>query len=790
MKTQLYKLLIFSLFVIALGSCKKDTEMPTGEFVNLETHEAGTITAISAVVDAKAKASCTGRGVCWGKAPNPTIDDFHVANGSGKGEYSCSLTELEPNQKYYYRAYATDGERIAYALDEKSFTTKDGIVHLTTGYVTDITATSATCSGNIADDGGCPITERGFCWSTTPNPTLENNDLHIAAGSGTGEFSVALADLTPDATYYVRAYAISILGTTYADDEKDFVTRDGIPVVATSDICDITATSATCGGNITADGNCPVIERGICFGTSPNPTLENNAPHETLGDGIGEFSTTLTDLTPDMTYYVRAYAINSLGTTYAQDEKSFTTKDGIPVLITHDVSDITATSAKCSGNITDDGGFAVTERGFCWSTHPEPTLENNDPHIAAGSGTGEFSATITDLMPNTSYHIRAYATDSTGETYYAQNGKIFTTEDGLPSVTTGNVTDITTTSATCSGNVTDDGGFAVTECGFCWSTSPNPTLENNDPHIAAGSGTGEFSVTLTELDENTKYYVCAYATNSQGIEYGDEVFFSTPPVGAINCLFSINDDGDQVWFSKGNLQYRASVKTWRFAENQWDYVGNANSNISSSYDGWIDLFSWGTSGYDHGALAYMPTAVVQNNVYYYAYGDENYNLYDQTGKADWGYNAISNGGNAEHQWRTLTRDEWVYIIFLRTNASGIRYAKALVNNVEGVILVPDNWSTSTYKLNKPNNYQVYYTENVISSSAWNNTLEPAGCVFLPLAGLREGQSVYCSYGLYWSSSYCNNEHAYVFKFSGNQVDFAVWQVARYHGCSVRLVSDY
>ena len=528
MKTQFYKLFIFSLFVIALGSCKKDTEMPTGEFVNLETHEAGTITAISAVVDAKAKASCTGRGVCWGKAPNPTLDDFHIANGSGKGEYSCSLTELEPNQKYYYRAYATDGERIAYALDEKSFTTKDGIVHLTTGYVTDITATSATCSGNIADDGGCPITERGFCWSTTPNPTLENNDLHIAAGSGTGEFSVALADLTPDATYYVRAYAISILGTTYADDEKDFVTRDGIPVVATSDICDITATSATCGGNITADGNCPVIERGICFGTSPNPTLENNAPHETLGDGIGEFSTTLTDLTPDMTYYVRAYAINSLGTTYAQDEKSFTTKDGIPVLITHDVSDITATSAKCSGNITDDGGFAVTERGFCWSTHPEPTLENNDPHIAAGSGTGEFSATLNGLEESTTYHVCAYATNVLGTRY--GNEKTFTTKDGVAKVTTGNVADITATSAKCSGNVTDDGGFAVTERGICWSRNPNPTLENAQ-HVAAGSGTGKFSATLNGLEESTTYHVQAYAVNSNGTQYGEDVSFTlTPPL--------------------------------------------------------------------------------------------------------------------------------------------------------------------------------------------------------------------------------------------------------------------
>ena len=217
MKTQFYKLFIFSLFVIALGSCKKDTEMPTGEFVNLDTNGAHDITAISAVVDAKAGADCTERGVCWDKNPNPTIDDFHVANGSGKGEYSCTLTDLEPNQKYYYRAYGFDGKRYAYAKDEKEFVTKDGLPSVTTGNVSDVTSTSATCSGNVTDDGGFAVTERGICWSTTPNPTLENAQ-HVAAGSGTGEFSATLNGLEESTTYHVQAYAVNSNGTQYGED--------------------------------------------------------------------------------------------------------------------------------------------------------------------------------------------------------------------------------------------------------------------------------------------------------------------------------------------------------------------------------------------------------------------------------------------------------------------------------------------------------------------------------------------------------------------------------------------
>ena len=146
------------------------------------------------------------------------------------------------------------------------------------------------------------------------------------------------------------------------------------------------------------------------------------------------------------------------------------------------------------------------------------------------------------------------------------------------------------------------------------------------------------------------------------------------PTGAINGLFSVRED-IQIYFSQGNLQYQASTDTWRFAENQWDYVGTKNpsfgeaggtvagsdnTNISPTYDGWIDLFGWGTSGYNHGAVCYQPWSISTEDNDYYVYGGM-YHLCDQTGQADWGYNAISNGGNAENNgWRTLTSEEWKY----------------------------------------------------------------------------------------------------------------------------------
>lgn len=362
----------------------------------------------------------------------------------------------------------------------------------------------------------------------------------------------------------------------------------------------------------------------------------------------------------------------------------------------------------------------------------------------------------------------------------------------LPDVVTNQVTDITTTAATVGGEIVSDGGSAITECGVCYKTGNedwtcvNLTATNN-----------AFSTTLTELTPNTTYTVRAYATNEEGTGYGEEVTFTTeeetpePPVGPVGIIdgaFTINANGQQVYFSQGNLQYQASTNTWQFAEQQYDYVGNANNAISQTNSGWIDLFGWGTSGYNHGANAYQPWSTSTNYSDYYAYGNWEYNLYDQTGQADWGYNAISNGGNAENSgWRTLTQPEWDYVFNTRSTASGIRYAKAKVNNVNGVILLPDNWDASVYALSNTNNAWGGFV-NTITAEDWANTLEANGAVFLPAAGYRGGTSVndVGSVGNYWSSTYYNSSYAYfVYFYSGNL--HASNNTYRDIGLSVRLV---
>ncbi len=261
----------------------------------------------------------------------------------------------------------------------------------------------------------------------------------------------------------------------------------------------------------------------------------------------------------------------------------------------------------------------------------------------------------------------------------------------------------------------------------------------------------------------------------------------TVPTGAINGKFTINADGDQVYFSQGNLQYQASTNTWKFAENQYDYVGSDNSNISSTYDGWIDLFGWGTSGYNHGANCYQPWSISRFYDNYYAYSDSYYNLNDQTGQADWGYNPISNGCNQPNQWRTLTNYEWWFLLYQRTTTSGIRYVKACVNGVNGVILLPDDWSTDIYSLSNTNNNEASFNSNVISASQWT-TLENAGAVFLSAAGNRDGTLTnnVGSNGNYWSASnYYGSGSACCMDFNASHL--YTTQNYRYCGFSVRVV---
>lgn len=281
---------------------------------------------------------------------------------------------------------------------------------LTTTQIDSITSTTAKTGGNITSEGSSNVKVRGLCWSLKPNPTIIENK--TSDGTGPGLFSNTITHLLSDTTYYIRAYASNNDGTSYGNTIV-FKTLPSLLAVLTTNIpTDITETTATCGGNITFDGNSPILAKGICWDTIANPTIDKNKTID--GAGAGMFSTNITKLNKGTIYYVRAYATNVAGNSYGNQITINTLST--PKINTIDASSISTTFALSGGNITYNGGSAITERGVCWNTSDNPTITNSKT-IVSSSSSGNFITNITELEPNTTYFYRAYATNNLGTGY-------------------------------------------------------------------------------------------------------------------------------------------------------------------------------------------------------------------------------------------------------------------------------------------------------------------------------------------------------------------------------------
>ena len=638
---------------------------------------------------------------------------------------------------------------------------------VTTSAVDSVTGTIARCGGQIVSDGGAVVFQRGVCWNTTQNPTVYGN--HTSDGVGNGSFVSIATGLTPGTTYYIRAYATNTAGTSYGNQFS--FTTPVLPTVTTAQVTSVGVDTAMCGGNVTSDGGSAVLARGVCWSTSQNPTIADN--FTTDSNGAGAFVSHLAGLTTGTTYYVRAYATNVVGTGYG-NQQTFTTQY-LPVLSTDPVTVFLDTTATFSGNLISHGDATVTVRGFCWDTLPNPVVSGN--HTTDLTTTiGAFSSNVNTLRMGTTYYMRAYATSSLG-TGYGQTVTFSTF--GTPSLNTDSVSRITTTTATFYGNAFFDGGSNITSRGFCWSTFPNPTVSDNV--VQVGSGTGTFSQTVTQLSPGTVYYVRAFATNAFGVGYGNMITINT-----VNPEFSVSPLR-AIGFSTGNLQYSASGRhatadstakgTWRFAPNQYDTIGAPNSLISDTTTAWIDLFGWGTSGYN-GREPYLNTTNIV------AYDNGNTNMSGTN--YDWGaFNAILNGGNQPGQWFTLSKDEWEYLINDRDGAAN-KIGYATVCGVPGIVLLPDSWSNpigTTFITGHGNGYST----NAYNNFQWSN-MESYGAIFLPAAGYRTDSvnvTGVGSFGQYWTASADSNTQTKYMSFEYNRIGVDGYR--NNQGRSVRLV---
>ena len=494
-----------------------------GEIATIRTVGSSEVTTGSAVLSGNVTSDngekITERGFVWMQGTGtPTTDSDRLKVTGTVGEYTATLTGLEPNRKYSFRAYAINAEGTAYG-DVMSFTTVTAPPTLSSVVISSITSTSATLSSKVASHGGETVTEVGFYYSTDKDLNLETAT-KVSLPYSEDAFSVNATELLINTKYYVKAYAKNSAGTEYSEIET-FTTSISSPSVRTENYSDVTSSSATLSGIVISDNGASITERGFVWmqGTG-TPTTDS---FKLKVDGTtGDFTSTLTGLEPNQKYSFRAYAINSKGTAYGE-AMIFTTVAGLPTLSAMKVSDITTTSATFTCAVTGHGGDIVSEVGFYIGKEENVDIETA-LKISEAYTSDSFTLTATDLEVGTDYYVKAYTKNSIGESYSVIVS--FKTVSTAPSVTTVGSSEITDSSVLLSGEVTDDNGEEVTERGFVWlKGTGTPTTSNSK--LRSDGTTGEYSSTLSALEPNQTYSFRSYAVNAKGTAYGETMTFRT-----------------------------------------------------------------------------------------------------------------------------------------------------------------------------------------------------------------------------------------------------------------------
>ncbi|MBO4340881.1 MAG: carboxypeptidase regulatory-like domain-containing protein [Bacteroidales bacterium] len=397
--------------------------------------------------------------------------------------------------------------------------------------VEDITYNSALAKGTLLSVGSDAVTRFGVCYGTSEAPTVSDKVLSLGDTKKAQSFQSALTGLSQETTYYIRAFAENSVGLSYSESTIRFTTT-GLPVppsVETGTVENITSITAKAKGTVSSLGNVEkVTAYGHVWGLSHNPTLTSNSGKTNKGETSSTLSyvSDLTALSVYTTYYVRAYATNSKGTSYGE-EVTFTTDKGDVTLSTTAATDIIHNAATVGGTISSDGGNTIVEVGVCYGTSASSLSATGD-HIVLNLDGNGFSGRLTGLVAQTNYYIRAYARTDSDKLFYANSRQFTTTKEvKLPTVGQVEVTNIKTDGATFSSRVSNNGNSTILENGFCWSEYGTPTIDNDKISCTVSTN---FGTEVSGMKDGTVYYVRAWARNAMGTAYSDEVTFSTLPI--------------------------------------------------------------------------------------------------------------------------------------------------------------------------------------------------------------------------------------------------------------------
>lgn len=412
----------------------------------------------------------TQKGVCWSTEQEPDIQDNCTQEGAGNESFISKLTELEPDQRYYVRAYATNEDTTVYGT-QREFSTMDGIPKFSEPSI-ERTITTATISITLESQAGLELMDWGLCYDINPSPdtedicvsalegvflnntssqparrsaggearTVVNSSRDVASGEGEKGFSgfsgephtfyidyndqqhrlrvtveknkafIQLSNLQANQRYYIRPFGKGeILGYRFNDtSETEFITTDATPTVATLPVGNLRAFSALGRGEIIDNGGADIIETGFCYAETPAPDFSDTCTEaEPVENSTVEFEAILADLVHDKEYYIRPYAKNVHSTGWGPED-IFVTEDGKPALNGPNHENVNAFTAVLAGEITYDGGAEILEAGACYGNSIPPDFDDNC--LFAAGRIGSFSVELSGLEPSNQYYYRTFAT--------------------------------------------------------------------------------------------------------------------------------------------------------------------------------------------------------------------------------------------------------------------------------------------------------------------------------------------------------------------------------------------
>lgn len=486
-----------------------------------------------------------------------------------------------------------------------------------TGDTSNVQSSSVIITG-VVTPNDAPIETSGHVWSSTNQlPGYSDNEgrTSVIGILPQNKIISSLTNLLPGKTYYIRGYVVSGIDTVYGN-VISFITAANNPAaVTTGAVSKITLTSADVAATIISTGTTPVKQHGIVWSnTNQNPTTADYV--SSLGPlaAPASYTSSISNLSPATTYYVRAYVTNNAGTNYGNVVIFTTLSNTAPSVTTDSIIAVSTNSATAKGNILNIGSSVVTQYGHVWSSvNNVPTINDSKTQLGTANSPIIFGSQLTGLTANTTYYVRSYAINVTGITY----GAVLTFTTGAVAnnpavVTTGNSSAITTNTATVAGSITGIGSSAISQYGHVWSSVNNvPTINDSKSQLGTANAATNFNSQLTSLTPNTTYFVRAYAINNGGIAYGNVVTFTTPSSG--NNSPVVTTDSLSAVVRNTVTAYGNITSIGNSAVTQYGHVWSYSNNLPTINDNKTQLGSASAPIKFNSSI----TVVFGNNTTYY-----------------------------------------------------------------------------------------------------------------------------------------------------------------------------